>query len=351
MDGRAQGWTQTAGTRSETADDDNRPRFDWPVPAGQPAREVWYGLVTHPSRPLALWVRYTLVSITAGHREARIWGALTDGAGDRSCFGTRSRRLDDLSLSAAPFELIIDGAGTLASDGATGSVETDAGRLTWDLEHEPDPVTFTPLRSRRLTTLASRLLGTGRHRSCNQSIRTAGTVTLDGERIRFEDAPAHQGHTVGRSSPDRWRWVHCNTFGGDWAVEALAVSGRLSICLRTPDGVHRLNRLHHLVGPWANETVAAEPGRWRFRGAGDGARVECTVRAEPAHWQRVSYLCPDGSRRYNAHCSLSRVELRVNTSVTDGWAEMNSDRGRAEWVAAEPPVAGTYRPERWTVDA
>ncbi len=332
-------------------DDDNRPWFEWPVPAGSPAREVWYGLVTHPDRPLALWVRYTLVSTTQGHREARVWGGLTDGESDRTCFGTSGRRLDALSLTDDPFTVAVDGIGRLSSGGATGRVGTDAGVLEWDLGHEPDPVTFAPLRSRRLTGLATRVLGTGRHWSRNQTIRTSGTVTLDGEPVSFEDAPAHQGHTVGRSTPKQWRWVHCNTLEGKWAVEALDVADRLAICLRTPAGVHRLNRLHHVVGPWASETIDVAPGRWRFRGSGDGARVECTVRADTDHWQRVAYLCPDGSQRYNAHCSLTSVEGRVDTPATAGWVEVSSDRGRAEWVGTAPPITGAYRPETWAVDA
>ena len=39
----------------------NRAYFDWPDP-GEPAREVWYSLVTHPEEPMALWHRLTLAT-------------------------------------------------------------------------------------------------------------------------------------------------------------------------------------------------------------------------------------------------------------------------------------------------
>ncbi|MFB6164781.1 MAG: tocopherol cyclase family protein [Haloarculaceae archaeon] len=343
-----------AAHTASTDRDDNRPAFAWPPSSpGSPAREVWYGLVSHPHRPLALWFRYTLLSTTDGHRECRVWGALTDAeSGARSCFGTRGRSLEELALSTAPFRFDAGDAGRLTSGGARGTVDTPAGPLSWDLAWEPDAVSFTPLRSRRLTDLASRVLGTGKHWSRNQSIRLSGEVTLDGEPIEFADAPGHQGHTVGRSAPARWRWLHANDFPTDGlAVEALALDGTLSICLRTTEGVHRLNRLHHVVGPWANETVGATPGRWTIRGSGDGVAVEVSVTADADHWQLARYRCPDGSDRFNAHCSRSTVELRYKPQGESTWHEAVTNAGRAEWVDGEPPVEGTYRPTSFAVVA
>lgn len=322
---------------------DNVAWFDWPLDPGQQGREVWYGLVTHRERPVALWIRYTLVA-TAGGMEPRLWAAVTDGeCPDRSRFETVRTTPEGTTTAVEPFRLDFGDRGMLRDDAARGTVAD----IEWDLTYDPDSVTFTPLRSRRITDLAARVLGTGHHWSVNQSVRMSGRLRVGDRTVEFTDAPGHQGHTVGRSVPDEWRWVHCNGFAADGlVVEALDLGGKVSICLRRDGQTHRLNRVHHVVGPRGNRTTDAAPGRWSFEGRGDGAEVRVTVTADEDHWQRAAYPCPDGSRRYNAHCSLSRVELayRIENGGWSAWETATSDRGRAEWASTEPPVPGEYRP-------
>ncbi|MFB6180110.1 MAG: hypothetical protein ABEI77_10355 [Halorientalis sp.] len=332
----------------------NVPVFDWPLDPGSPGREVWYGFATAQDRPLALWYRYTLVSTMGDHQEARCWVAVSDGAGRLSTFGTHAVPLGQVTIQHTPFEIAVGTAGTIRDGRVTGRVETGPGTVSWDLQHDPDAVTFTPLRSPVLTDLASRVLGTGHHWSVNQSVRVSGTITVGDERIEVSNGTGHQGHTVGRSTPDRWHWVHCNGFGDDHlAVEALDLDGTLSVCLRTAERTHQLNRVSHLAGPFSNRTVDSSPGTWTFLGRGDGAQVRCRVAADSAHWQRAAYRCPDDSRRYNAHCSLSYVELEYRTNDADGWSDWQqatSDTGRAEWVDSEPPIDGQYLPADWSIE-
>lgn len=327
---------------------DNDPQFDWPLASGRRGREVWYGLVSHPDRPVAFWFRYTLLSTGGGTREARLWAALTRGEDpDRSFLVTRPALLEAATVTRDPFRLRF-GDGELTDASAEGRIAagdgaTDPRDVAWYLEYDPDRVTFTPLRSRVLTDVASSVLGTGHHWSANQSVRMTGEVVVGDERIHFEDAPGHQGHTVGAAAPPQWRWVHCNAFENDSVVlEALDLDGTVSICLRENGRVHRLNRIAHLYGPRANATREGAPGRWRFEGQGDGAVVEATVTAPSEHWQRASYLVPDDTTRYNAHCSLAAVEVTYSVGTEE--RTLTSGAGRAEWAATEPPVPGAYRP-------
>lgn len=321
---------------------ENAAWLDWAATERSRAREVWYGLVGHPTRPVAFWFRYSLLSTGAGDTTCRLWAALTDRDGD-AVFETRTVDASTVESERDPFRIVAGKAGALEDDAAHGRTDT----VRWSFEYDPDPVTFTPLRSRRLTNLASRVLGTGHHWSVNQSIRLDGTVTVGDRTVEFEDAPGHQGHTAGGSVPDGWQWVHCNDFDrSEVALEALGLGGKLSICLRRDGAAHRLNRLWHVLGPRGNRTVETAPGRWRFHGRGDGAEVRATVTADEECWQRAAYPCPDGSRRFVAHCSLSSVDLsyRVKNGGWSAWRRATSDGGRAEWAGREPPVPGTYRP-------
>jgi hypothetical protein len=330
----------------------NEPHFDWPLGEGERGREVWYSLVTHPDRGLAFWYRYTLLSTDSGHQEARLWAGLTRENGD-GFLTTRSYPLGDAALGE-PFGLSF-GDAELTDSSARGALETDVADVSWGFEYETDDVTFTPLRSEKLTDLAERFLGSGRHWSANQSVAMDGTLEVDGETYDFEGAPGHQGHTVGETSPDGWSWLHCNCFEEDAVIEVLNVEGKTSLCFRLDGEVYTLNRLKDVVGPLANETVENEAGRWRLRAKGEGVRLDVRVTVgdeDVDKWRKAAYLTPDDTSRYVAHSSLSDVEVVYRLREDGGWTDrrtLESDAARAEWAGKTPPVGGAeeYTPEEF----
>jgi hypothetical protein len=332
------------------APEDNDPVLDWPLPVGEPGREVWYSLVSPTDGSVAFWYRYTLLSTEGGRQGGRLWAALTDRENpDRSTFITRSVPFDGVRARGAPFSLTIDDA-ELTSSSAVGSIPLagDGGEVAWDLSYDPDPYSFTPLRSELLTDLLSTVAGTGKHWSANEGVRMDGEVTVGDRVIDFEDAPGHQGHTLGSSPPDSWTWIQCNEFTDRSVVlEALDIDGTLSICLRRDGEVHALNQLKHVVGPKSNRTAHDEPGLWRFSGGGEGVDIQVTVRApEEVKWQTVSYMAPDETLRYNAHCSLADVTLTY-TLANEEPVTLESSAGRAEWVGTEPPLPDRDYPPEW----
>jgi hypothetical protein len=325
----------------------NQPVHDWPLALGEPGREVWYSLVSPPDGSVAFWYRYTLLSTEGGHREGRLWAALTDReTPSSSTFASASVDPADVETTSDPFGLQV-GDGHLTSSSATGSV----GDISWSLDYDPDVVAFTPLRSQRLTDLLFRVAGTGKHWSRNQSVSMSGEVTVGDRTVDLADAPGHQGHTVTQvTPPDDWTWVQCNDFAeNDTAVlEALRLDDKLSVCLRIDGEVYPLNRVRdvHPLSPWANELEHDEVGTWQFQAAGEGVELRVTVEAPPDCWQHVTYKVPDDSLRYNAHCSLSSVTVTYSHDG-DEMRRLTSDAGRAEWVGARPPRESedAYRPE------
>ena len=325
--------------------DPNDPAESWPPSAGDPAREVWYSLISPTDGSVAFWYRYTLLSTESGYREARLWAALTDREDPaQSTFVSEAFPLSDVTAAGDPFELRI-GDAALTSSGTEGAV----GDVAWDLEYDPDTYAFTPLRSETLTDVLSSVVGTGKHWSRNQSVAMTGEVTVGDRTIELEDAPGHQGHTVSsKSPPETWTWVQCNDFDEDDSavLEALRLDEKLSLCFRVDGEVYALNRVKDVlpVGPAANEVQHDAVGHWRFRGEGEGLELKATVEAPDEHWQTVAYMTPADTLRYNAHCSLAAVT--VTYSVDGDEAEtLKSDAARAEWVSTEPPVEGRYEPE------
>jgi hypothetical protein len=324
--------------------DPNDPVHDWPLAPGRPGREVWYSLVSPSDASVAFWYRYTLLSTTGGHREGRLWAALTDREDPAaSTFVSRSVGPDETDVTADPFDLRVDDA-CLTSDSATGQVAD----VSWDLAYDPDVYAFTPLRSERLTDLLYRVAGTGKHWSRNESVAMSGEVRVGDRTVHLDDAPGHQGHTVTQvTPPENWTWVQCNDFAEDDSavLEALRLDDKLSVCLRVDDEVYPLNRLRHVhpYSPAANTLEHDEVGTWRFSGAGEGVELRATVEADPDCWQHVTYRVPDDTLRYNAHCSLSN--LTVTYGDGDETQTLTSSAARAEWVGAEPPRQGEYSPD------
>jgi len=319
----------------------NETHFDWPLDEGEPGREVWYSLVTHQERDVAFWYRYTLLSTEKGYQEARTWAGLTDAENEEGFFMSRSFDLSEVTIED-PFRLAFDES-ELTYEGAKGSLETDTADVLWEFGYEPDDVVFTPLRSEKLTDFAEKFLGSGRHWSANESVYMDGTLEVDGRTYDFEGAPGHQGHTVGASAPDGWSWINCNTFeGSDAVLEVLNVEGKASLCFRRDGGVHMLNRLKHVVGPKANETVVNEPGNWTLRAKGEGVKLEATVTVEDeSKWRKAAYLTPDDTSRFVAHSSLTPIEVKYRVKQGGGWSgerTLESDSARAEWSDKSPPV-------------
>lgn len=324
--------------------DPNNPVREWPLTTGETGREVWYSLVSPKDASVAFWYRYTLLSTESGRQEGRLWAALTDRESPaESTFVSESFSLDAVRCESGPFQLTI-GDSTLTSSSARGEISD----TSWDLEYRPDTFTFTPLRSEKLTALLSKTIGTGKHWSRNESVFMNGEITVGDRTIELEDAPGHQGHTLSSNPPEEWTWVQCNDFDeNDSAVlEALRLDDKLSLCFRVDGEVYPLNRLQHVLpaSPWSNTIEHDETGHWRFRGEGEGLELQVTIESDPDHWQKVAYMVPDDTLRYNAHCSLS--DATVTYSIDGGPTEtITSDAARAEWVNVDPPTEGNYKPD------
>lgn len=326
--------------------DPNDPVVEWPLDPETPGREVWYSLVGPRDGSVAFWYRYTLLSAESGRQEGRLWAALTDHEDpENSTFVSEAFDFEEVWPDTDPFELTI-GDGVLTSSSASGTI----GDISWNLEYDSDTYVFTPLRSQRLTNLLSKVADTGKHWSRNEAVSMSGEVTVGDRTLEFDEAPGHQGHTMsGASPPEEWTWVQCNAFQQeDSAVlEALRLDDKLSLCFRVDGKTYPLNRLKHVhpISPSANRIDHDEVGHWRFRGKGEGVELQATVEADPDHWQTVSYMVPDGSLRYNAHCSVSELTLTYSVDGAEPQT-ITSDAARAEWVSTDPPLEAEY-PPRW----
>lgn len=304
-----------------------KPALEWGD--GETGREVWYGLITDMEGGQAFWYRFTLLSTKNGYREARVWAALT---GEQEFFVTERYGLDSVELTS---ESVAIGDSHLTPEQVEIELQDEDVRGRFSVTS--DDVVFTPLRSGLVTRLAVAFLGSNQHWSYNQSTHANGELQYDmdgGGKLRFKEAPAHQGHTAGTGMPGSWVWMHSNCFDSDIAIEALKNRGRTSVCLRVEDETYLFNRLHHVAGPLRNRSSREKPGEWSFSAGETNPRLDVFVRADS--WRLARYLAPDESYRYVAHSGNARVDATYRYGGRH--EKVSTGNGRVEWGSPEPPV-------------
>lgn len=336
-------------------DDDNRPWFRWPPQPPRPQYDLWYAVVQHPTQPLALWFRYTLLQCTAGRSEARLWAIVSDETGTGRSVLT-SQRFDLAAVSFDPerFGLQLADAGSFCNGRATGRLASDHGEVGWDLGFEPAGRTFAMLADRRLQL---RLAPTG-YLTPNMGVRASGEFWVGDQRVGLDRAPMTQGHLFGRRMVDHFVWCTCPSFDNAPGCHFEAIAGRrilgsvMMSCQLVLDGeVHAFNTLPDLVGGLVGLGSGAsgrfELGRWHFRARHRDIIVEGDVIGDRAPYKLVRYLSPDGSSRYNNHQSRASMVLRVRRVDGTSRELICSERASFDFVASQPApgcAEHDYRP-------
>ncbi len=289
-------------------------------PARRPWYEVYFGkLNLAPGR--ALWFRYTLLDGIS--EEASCWAVFFDREGKV----TAGKEVGDL-VDLAPAGVCIPpdaserarfsgkpqvfhlGAAHLDVANAMGR----AGAISWDLAlsdsgrscwHVPPELNAAGLVSSGYSVPLA-------------DVRFRGTVTVAGATFPVEDAPGMIGHVVGRRSPSRWAWAHCNAFDGqpDVVFEGLAATVALGARTRFlssfvlwVDGRRVAFASVRVLLATKNEI---SPERWTFE-ARQGDRLLSGEALAPKQESVaiVTYTDPDGSLRYCRNSKLATLRIRL----------------------------------------
>jgi hypothetical protein len=303
---------------------DNRPRWDGESPGHY---EVWFLTFNHRASHRGFWIRYTIDSplpvigsgdttlLTAEPRTA-LWAGYFDRStpGDNfvikqyianGCFSPDSSDVD---------EALTFSGGLLSPDRATGAVESEAHRMSWDLSFIPSDATYhhvNPAMSRLLKPSSFIL-------SPNLASRFSGTVTVDGKVIRFENEPGCQTHLWGRKRLDEWVWVHSNAFDkhSETVFEGLAGRpkrvGRMlppvySLLLRHGGEEHRFVRLR-LAEQWQRRLGM---GYWSFTATSSRLHVDGVAQCRLRDMLQVEYRDPDGEPLYCINSEVANLKLRL----------------------------------------
>jgi hypothetical protein len=259
-----------------------------------------------PTRPRAVWIRYTMVRPPGGAPTGQLWCSLFD----RAAGVARGYRVDAGEPATG------DGAWIRFGDSAfgVGHVHGSADRTSWSLRF---PDGEPPLRH-----FPERWMYTGRVPrtklvSVTPSTVFDGALTVDGEQIAVDGWPGMVGHNWGEEHATRWIWVHGLGFDGagsdTWLDLAIARVrwGRLT----TPwvaNGVLSLDgRRHRVGGLRRNVGVTETDTGCEVRIPGAEATVTASVSAPEQAFVTWEYPAPRSTESRVVHCSVADLSVRV----------------------------------------
>ena len=305
---------------------DNRARYRGPGHV-----ESWFVRCNHPTRPLALWLKTTILAPAQGQAVAEAWLVAFDGEA-----GTHHAWRDTVPLSQASFETDAStGDFHLGEGGARGRV--GPARVDLAFQGKMAPLCIFPTRafidgsfpkSKLLTPVPW--------------LAASGTLELPGLRWEIDGWDGMQGHNWGREHAPEYAWGQCvfpgeppamvEGFTGRTRLGGL-VSPRLSaMVVRVGEREYRFDRI---FDPWRQEaTITARRWTLRLRGKDGEARLRMDALDRPIAC--LGYRNPDGhlSHCFNSKLAEVLLELRLRDGQELRWQSPHG--GALEFLRPEP---------------
>jgi hypothetical protein len=279
------------------------------VPEARGHYESFYLRACHPSEPVGVWIRYTVLKRPGKPPRGSLWFTLFDASAGTPV--ARKVTLEPGDVGAEPGAYIRIGDARFESSQVTGSM----GDVSWNLTYaSPEP----PLRHLPREWMYRAPIPKTKLLSPHPAALFSGEATVGDRRVELDRWRGMVGHNWGAQHAERWIWMHGIDFegaGDAWLDVAL---GRIKIGpVTTPwiaNGALSLDgRRHALGGPAAARKTEVDdrPDGCRFVLPGAGLTVRGQVSAAPGQTVGWVYSDPDGGEHNTLNCSISRMQLSV----------------------------------------
>ena len=325
---------------------DNALRF-----AGQRGHvESYFLRANHPTRPLAIWLKATVLAPLDGPALAESWFIWFDGERGRTLAHKQTKPFEQASFlgdGASALEVNAPGMqfDLRAAGSAKGTVPAKEGTARFELAWKQDE---SPI-GQRLSILPWKLLRTGPFPKSKlltplPSLRFSGTVELPWGTETLKDWPGMQGHNWGKEHTFEYAWGQCLFPEDDAMMEGFSarvrVAGtttpRLSALVVRKGG--RTFAFDALFDAWRQKaSVSADSWVLSLRGA-DG---EATLEMDASDRATKPMVClgydnPNGERSYCFNSKLAAVKLVVRPSDGASFTLKSAHGGALELLRREP---------------
>lgn len=172
-----------------------------------------------------------------------------------------------------------------------------------------------------------------------------GWIEWQGERYEFENKPAYSEKNWGRSFPQRWFWIHCNSFDQESDLTVTAGGGRRQVLGIMEEvamiGIHYQGKFYEFV-PWNSQlTWQIQPwGEWQMQAVNEQFCVTLTGTTELAATsiraptdKGLSYCCQDTTKgRLTLELGLKQGNSIVQATSSLAGLEVGGAPWDSAWV-------------------
>lgn len=315
--------------------------------AGQPGHvESYFLRANHPTRPLALWLKATVLAPLEGPAVAEAWFIFFDGEQgttfahrqtepfEQAAFGGAGA--PELMVRAAGLSLLLGPSGT-----ARGRFTAPHGTATLDLAWKADaspvgkPLSIYPYRLLRSGPFPKSKLLTP-----FPSLRFSGRVTLPGGEVALDDWHGMQGHNWGKEHAFEYAWGQCLFPADDVMVEGF--SGRVRVAGRSSPRMSamvvrkgaRTFRFDTIFDVWRQDALVGAD-TWRLKLRGPAGEAELTMDASGRPMVCLGYGNPNGEPSYCFNSKLAQVTLTVRPIDDASFTCVSEHGGALEFLRRE----------------
>jgi hypothetical protein len=285
--------------------------------------ESWFQRCNHPTRPQALWIRYTIFSPKGAPQDAQgeLWAMWFD-ADKREILGFyQALPITACSFATDHLRALI-GASELTDDALKGQIDDDGRRVSWDLRYAgaSPPLLLYP------ESYYFRALPKAKQLTANPLVRYNGVMRLPGGREeRIDDWLGCQSHNWGPKHTDFYVWAQVAGFEGapdaylECATAKLKIAGiwlpNLSPLVLRLDGEDFV--LSNPRALWKNRGRYGD-WRWQIDAHGPGVDISAVLSAPREAFLALPYRNPPGGVKRCLNSKLARCEVTIKK---DGAAE------------------------------
>src|SRR5579859_6676086 len=165
--------------------------------------ESFFQRANHPSRPLAFWIRYTLLSPRQCPQEAvgELWAIFFNGETGNHVVVKHSVPLSHCTFQSSAFEVMIASA-HLRPGQLQGTASMGEASIAWDLTYQTAAAALLLLPLRRYSTrlpAAKSMVGA-------PLATYQGKLVVNGETIEVDQWVGSQNHNWGSKHTDLYAW-------------------------------------------------------------------------------------------------------------------------------------------------
>lgn len=275
--------------------------------------ESFYVKACRPGGGQGVWIRHTVHKRPGAEPKGSIWFVLFDRGAERPRATKVTVPAAELSAPTGSW-FRVDGA-EIGPGRATGAVDTDAVRASWDLNFSGDaePCKYLPA-----DWLYEAPVPRTKFVAPFPNARFEGRLEVDGEAIELAGWPGMIGHNWGSEHAERWVWLEGTGFEGSPGTYFDAGAARVRLGRRTtpwiPSGMLMLDgEAHRLggIGKVRSASIEESPTACSFVLPGKDIVVRGRVSAPQKDFVGWIYADPKGPEHNTVNCSVADLELTV----------------------------------------